>query len=270
MDKADEKIRADPQGEALLRLAAGEDKALLEKLRERFQRGEPAAYLAGFLVFRGRRFAMDARAYVTDPELMLLVEAVLEEGDRLEKKLARPPHILEFGVGAGTLLLTLAHERPHWQLSGIDIDADALRLAGENARQHQKSVRLWQSNYLEGWPTDMPPPDILYGDPPWGNGEDLYDPERNETYYTYMPRHSVFPPESSRTGIHDELIRQVVVRRWPTLLLLNCGILPPEEIRRSAAPLPRFRIREPRPGLRLLHGYGTPEEKPVSETQNLP
>lgn len=242
----------DPTGDALLRLAADADPARLAALRARVSAGEPAPYAAGFLVFRGRRFAMDRRAYVTDPELTHLIDAVLAEGDALQTRLGRPPRVLEFGVGAGTLAITLALERPHWRLTGLDVDAAALDLARDNAREHQVPLDLLCSDFLAAWPATTPPPDLLFGDPPWGSATDLYDDERDETYYRHMPEHSVFPPGGSRTGIHDELLRQLAARRWPTLALLNYGVLPREEIARSAAPIARWTVSHPRPGLSLL------------------
>lgn len=243
---------SDPQGEALLELAAGKDPERLARLKHRHNQGEPAPYLAGFLIFRGRRFAMDSRAYVTDPELSLLVDTVLREGDTLETKLGRPLRVLDFGVGAGTLALTIALERPHWTVLGLDIDPESLALAASNARHYKIELRLFQSDLLEGWPEDEPPPDLLYGDPPWGLETDLYDDERDAIYYDYMPRHTVFPPAGSRTGIHDALLRELTKRQWPTYAYLNYGVLPEPEIARSADGVMKWDIIEQGEGLSLL------------------
>ncbi|MCC5790279.1 MAG: methyltransferase [Opitutales bacterium] len=244
----------DPQGDRLLQIAARGEESILRDYRARHRQGEPAAYIAGFLIFRGRRFAVDSRAYVTDPELTHLLEQVLREGDRLERTLQRPPRLAEFGIGAGTLAITIALERPHWSLTGLEIDVQALALAAENAQSHQVRLRLWESDFLSGWPSAEEPPDLLYGDPPWGTEHDLYDEERDHTYYQHMPYHSVFPSGNSRTGMHEKLVAEVVRSSWGTLLLLNCGILPPDEIQRFAEPLSNYRIIEPEPNLRLLRG----------------
>ena len=54
-------------------------------------------------------------------------------------ELARLPErgvrLLDVGCGAGRWTLELASRRPDWQLSGVDRDADAIRLA-ENGREH--------------------------------------------------------------------------------------------------------------------------------------
>ena len=244
------------RAESLLRQAAAGDVALLAALRARVAAGEPAAYVAGFLEFEGRRFRSDPRAFITDPETVWLTRAAVEQGRQLARQLGRPPQLLEFGVGAGTLAITLKLAQPAWSVAGIDIDASALELAAENAADHGVDIDLLPGDYLSGWPAQRSPPDLIFGDPPWGDAEDLYEPERDAHYYEQMPPASAFPRSGGRTGIHDELIRRLAGSGWPSWLLLNYGTLPPEVIARSAAPLREWRILNPVPGISLMLGRG--------------
>lgn len=240
----------------LLRLAAAGDNADLSRLRQRVEKGEPAGYVAGFIVFRGRRFAMDPRAYVTDPEATNLIDVILREGDCLEAGLGRPLRVLEFGTGAATLALSVALERPGWTVSGLDVDPMALCLAEDNARSHGVELELFESDYLSAWPPERSPPDLLFGDPPWGSDDDVYDdPDalRNAAYYHQMPALAAFPT-GGRTGVHDQLIRRVQAARWPSLIVLNFGVIPEELILKSARPLAAFSLNEPKPGMRILVG----------------
>lgn len=223
----------------------------LALLRARVAAGEPAAYVAGFLEFAGHRFKIDQRAYITDPEAQNLVRVVIEQGSQLASVNAAL-NILEFGVGAATLAITIKLAHPEWTLSGIDIDATALDLAAENAASFGVDIPLYQSDFLAGWP--LSPPDIVFGDPPWGGSDDLYDSERDEHYYLQMPAASTFPPDGERTGIHDELIRRMVALDWNSLLILNYGILPIEVIARSAAPLRQWQLVHPQPEISVLIG----------------
>jgi methylase of polypeptide subunit release factors len=243
----------DPVGDELLLLAADGDPARLVALRLRVQSGEAPAYVAGFLSFGGRRFHIDPRAFITDPETWWLTEVVLEQGRKLAVQ-SRPRRILEFGVGAGTLAITVKLSQPEWAVSGIDIDAAALELAAENARLHGVDIDLAQSDYLSGWPATAPEPDIIFGDPPWGGAEDLYDGQRDENYYLQMPAVSAFPPGGERTGIHDCLIRSVVERGWDSTIILNYGVLPRPVIAQSAAPLGHWTLAHPQPGISVLIG----------------
>jgi release factor glutamine methyltransferase len=245
----------DAWSESLLLLAAKGDAHALEAFRARVAAGEPAAYVVGFTVFAGRRYRIDRRAFITDVETEYLTDAVLGQGRRLQRELGRPPRILEFGVGAGTLAITVKLAEPDWIVCGLDVDAAALTLAAENAALHGVDIGLIESDYFDGWP-DAAEPDLIFGDPPWGAATDLYDHYRDEHYYQQMPLASAFPPAGGRTGIHDELIRRVVARGWRSLLMLNYGTLPEDAIAMSAAPLAQWRLLHPQAGLSVLVGRG--------------
>jgi len=244
----------DDEYESLLQLAAAGDNRRLAAFRARVAGGEAAPYVAGLLRFRERVFKMDTRAYITDPEASFFVDAVNAQGQTLAAQSSKPIHLLEFGVGAGTLGISIKLDHPDWTLSGLDVDAAALTLAQENALAHGVDLELLVSDYLDGWPVGRSPPDLLFGDPPWGDGDDLYDAARDESYYRQMPVLSAFP-SGGRTSIHDELIRRFAALRWPTMLMLNYGILPIELIERSAAPLAQWRLIHPRPELSVLLGH---------------
>lgn len=243
----------DPASDAWLVEAAGGDAARLAALRWRVEAGEPAGYVAGFIRFRGLRLNMDRRAFITDPETSLLVDVALAEGRALQAALGRPPQLLEFGVGAGSLSLSLHVEQPDWHYAGLDVDAPALELAAQNAAAHGCRLTLLQSDYLDGWPSDRPPPDLIFGDPPRGSREDLYDAHRDAAYYDAMPAASAYP-QGGRTAIHDELLRRLAAARWPTRIVLNYGVLPEPVIARSAAPLAAWRLVHPKPGVSVLVG----------------
>lgn len=244
----------DPNDDALLSLAAAGDSARLDALRQRVHAGEPAAYAAGFLLFRGRRFAVDSRAYITDPELTHLVDVVNAEVRQLESSLGRPPTLLEFGVGAGTLAITLKQENPRSRVVGLDVDTAALAVARANVRAHAVAVELVESDFFSGWPRDVAPPDLIFGDPPWGGAEDLYSDSRNADYYRRMPARSAFPPGGNRCALHDEIIARLQTLAWPSWLILNYGVLPAAIIERSAAPLREYRLVHPQPHLSVLVG----------------
>jgi len=244
--------------DAALCAAAAGDPARLAELRARVAAGEPLPYVLGYLDFRGRRFRCDRRAYITDPEASHLIDTVLAQGDQLQARLGRPLQVIDFGVGGGMLALSIKMERPHWRLCGLDIDRDALALAGENAAMHGVELECLHSDFLSGWPADRPPPDLLFADPPWGGAQDLYDDERDAEYYRQMPAASAFPP-GGRTGIHDELLRRLAAARWPSLIVLNYGILPPALIEQSARPLARWHLHHPRPDISVLIGHAVPD-----------
>ena len=246
--------QAEPSSDAWLVEAAGGDAGRLAALRARVAAGEPAGYVAGFILFRGLRIRMDRRAFITDAETSLLVDVALAEGRALCAATGRPLQVLEFGVGAGSLSLAMHAAQPDWRYAGLDVDPQALQLAAENAASHGCDLALYHSDYLDAWPADRAPPDLLFGDPPWGSREDLYDAARDAAYYDAMPAASAYPP-GGRTAIHDELLRRLAAARWPTCVVLNYGVLPQALIARSAAPLETWRLVHPKPGVSVLVGW---------------
>lgn len=238
--------------ERLFRLAAGDDVALLERYQRQHAEGTPAPHLVGFMVFRGRRIIVDPSVYATDPEVGHVADAVVAAGDRLAATLARPIRVLEFGVGAGALLIDVLSRRPEWHGAGIDISGDAIRLAIENCGHHGVTADLFVSDLLSGIPLSYPEPDIIFGDPPWGTPDDLYDAARGASHYDAMPEHSAYPA-GGPTGVHDRLYVAMRERGWRSLLLLNYGVLSEDIVRASMAGMRDMHLLRPQEGMTIGH-----------------
>ena len=106
------------------------EESVLAPLREVLKkRGEgiPLQHLLGKVWFHNREFMTDARALIPRPETEELAEWILSW------KLPQTQRVLDMGCGSGVLGLTLAAERPDWQLTLADVSPAALTLARENA-----------------------------------------------------------------------------------------------------------------------------------------
>ena len=102
----------------------------LQPLRDRLkQRGEgiPLQHLLGHVLFHKREFKTDARALIPRPETEELAEWLLS------LEMPETQDLLDMGCGSGVLGLTLAAERPDWQVTMADVSSAALALAKENA-----------------------------------------------------------------------------------------------------------------------------------------
>lgn len=58
----------------------------------------------------------------------------------------KPTSILDVGSGGGWFTCRLAHRYPDAQVVGIDIDADAIKLADENKKQYEQRYKLRLNN----------------------------------------------------------------------------------------------------------------------------
>ncbi len=129
--------------------------------------GEPVAYLLGEREFFGRPFAVDGRVLVPRPETEHLVETVLD------LPLPVRARVLDVGVGSGAIAVTLAHERPAWRVTGVDLSPAALAVARGNARRHAPAggrLALAAADLAAG--LDLSGFDLLVSNPPYVAWED--------------------------------------------------------------------------------------------------
>lgn len=112
----------------------------VQQWAQRRAAGEPLAYLTGEREFWSRSFAVDASVLVPRPETELLIERALLAGDGLRGEGLRGEGIaapairaVDLGTGSGAIALTLALERPAWQVHAVERSESALRVARANA-----------------------------------------------------------------------------------------------------------------------------------------
>ncbi len=106
------------------------EQARFRALVARRQTGEPIAYLLGLQEFWSLPFQVSEAVLIPRPETEMLVEQVL----LCFPKEATDIRILELGTGSGAIALSIAKERPNWQLVATDKSKAALQIAQNNAK----------------------------------------------------------------------------------------------------------------------------------------
>jgi release factor glutamine methyltransferase len=126
---------------------------LRDKVRRRSE-GEPLQHLLGSWEFYGRRFKTDRRALIPRPETERLAELTLKQ---VPIDTLPGTRLVDIGTGSGVLAITLALERPSLEILAIDISAETLALAQENAVTYGVSERIkWlQADLLAGVDSDL-------------------------------------------------------------------------------------------------------------------
>ncbi len=105
--------------------------SVFNELLDRRIQGEPVAYLLGYKHFWKDCFKVTQDTLVPRPETELLIEIALNKFDQ------SPRVVADLGTGSGAIAISLARERPQWDLLGIDLSEKALAIARENGRKTQ-------------------------------------------------------------------------------------------------------------------------------------
>lgn len=209
----------------LLQHSAGDEVLFQDCLLKRLS-GVPLAYVIGWVGYRGSRFKVDERVFITDPETGYMLDMVI---DHLQRTEGGPQAcVAELGLGCGAIGVSLLKELPELRLVGLDIDAGALEVALINSKAHGVSLDVIESDFFSGW-GQRPEPLVVYGDLPWGDDGSVYDAARPIEHYQSMPRHSVFP-EGGPMGMHRRALQSVRLKGWSSRIILNCGMLSKSQV----------------------------------------
>ena len=100
----------------------------------------PVSYLTSRKEFFSLDFYVDSRVLIPRPETEVLVESVLQAQ-------AGQSQLIDIGTGSGAIAISLAVNRPEWEMLATDISADALEVAQKNAVTHTCANRL---TFLQG------------------------------------------------------------------------------------------------------------------------
>ena len=137
----------------------------LEALIERREKGEPIAYLTNNIGFWNLNLYVDDRVLVPRPETETLINEVLTKFDSKKR------YVLDLGTGSGAIGLTLAKERPNWQVVCSDISFEALKVASKNMNLNSLEVFLVNSDWLSSFRDGQF--DIIIANPPYISTTDL-------------------------------------------------------------------------------------------------
>ena len=119
----------------------------LAALAARRTAGEPLQYVLGEWGFRRLTLTVDRRALIPRPETEIVVERCLALLAGLDR-----PRVLDVGTGSGAIALAIADEHPGARVTGLDVSAEALALARENAERTGLSLELVEHDAFAGLP----------------------------------------------------------------------------------------------------------------------
>ncbi|MCW2480684.1 peptide chain release factor N(5)-glutamine methyltransferase [Candidatus Symbiopectobacterium sp. NZEC135] len=140
----------------------------LSALLTRRINGEPVAYLTGEREFWSLPLAVSPATLIPRPDTECLVEQALQC-----MALFSAPTVLDLGTGTGAIALALASERPDCNVTGVDVQPDAVALAQRNAA----TLHLSNVQFLHGsWFAPVAPMrfSVIVSNPPYIDAEDIH------------------------------------------------------------------------------------------------
>lgn len=167
-------------------LAAWPEKVLNEEQTSQYlqliqqrKKGLPVAYLTGSREFWSLNFAVNNSTLIPRPETETLIEYILDKfSDREKIKL------LDMGTGTGAIAITIATEKPGWEIVASERVAEALKLARGNSNSHQtNNISFIQSNWFNNIKDNdfdiivSNPPYIAKDDPHLQAGDVRFEPQ---------------------------------------------------------------------------------------------
>ncbi|NMP21018.1 peptide chain release factor N(5)-glutamine methyltransferase [Sulfobacillus harzensis] len=178
-------------------------------LRRRSER-EPLAYITGQREFYGLMLRVTPAVLIPRPETEGLVQAVL---DMIHQSQVR---VVDVGTGSGAVALALKANKPAWTVYGVDRSADALRIAKDNARALNLSVRFFRSDLLR---EASGPFDVVVANLPY-----VPDGYRGDEELSHEPPEALYGGPDGLSAIRA-LIGQARLKLSPWgWIFLECGI----------------------------------------------
>jgi release factor glutamine methyltransferase len=150
-------------------VAAEEVRRQYRALVRRRLEGCPVAYLVGRKEFFSLAFEVSPAVLIPRPDTELVVVECLN----LARKMAEP-RIVDIGTGSGAIAVAVAKRHPGAHVMGVDLSAEALAVAQQNAERHALAGRI---HFLQGDLFDPIPQgelfDFILSNPPYIASEDL-------------------------------------------------------------------------------------------------
>jgi len=145
-------------------LTTAELSAFRERVGRRARR-EHLQHILGRTEFWSLPFFVTPAVLIPRGDTEVLVEEAL-------KRAAGPCSILDVGTGSGAIAIALAHELPAAAVTAVDISAEALAVAAENARANGVEGRV---SFLQADLGALPvgPYDLIVANPPYIPAGDL-------------------------------------------------------------------------------------------------
>lgn len=152
---------------------------VLEKLKV----GQPIQYVFEETWFYGFPFKVNSAVLIPRPETEELVYWIIEE-----LKYRNGGSLLDIGTGSGCIAIALKKSLDNFNVSALDVSADALEVAQYNASINKVVVNFIEADILEYSGTERF--DLIVSNPPYIKEDEK--PEMHKNVLAYEPHRALF------------------------------------------------------------------------------
>jgi release factor glutamine methyltransferase len=166
--------------------AESEDTKILQAIIDRLLHFEPIQYIFGHTLWNGLDLLVTPATLIPRPETAELVERVNEK--MVNEKMIK---CLDVGTGSGCIAIALKKAHPEWQITGIDISEEAIKVARENAKRNNVEIDFIKKDIFAGFNGDF---DIVVSNPPYICESEKTSMRKN--VLDYEPSTALFVPDA--------------------------------------------------------------------------
>jgi release factor glutamine methyltransferase len=161
----------------------------MQAIVDRLLKKEPIQYIFGHTLWCGLDLRLTPATLIPRPETAELIDRINEN---LQIFQSSNPQIrlLDVGTGSGCIALALKQQHPDWQVTGLDISAEALKVARENAARNGLEVRWLLADILTD---EIERYDLIVSNPPYIAEQERPSMDRN--VLDYEPHSALFVPD---------------------------------------------------------------------------
>jgi len=120
---------------------------------------QPIQYILGYSYFNDLKFTVNKNVLIPRPETVELVQLILKNHDQ------HTLDVIDIGTGSACIPISLKKERSLWNVTGLDISADALQVASLNVKQYAVEVSLVEADIFAFQPKQKF--DLIVSNPPY-------------------------------------------------------------------------------------------------------
>ena len=201
----------------------------LQEQIDRLLHFEPIQYIFGHTLWAGLDLKVTPATLIPRPETAELVEQIdrfaqREKTDLLAK--GRPVRVLDIGTGSGCIAIALKKHHPEWDVTGIDLSAEAIEVAKENAVRNEADVTFLTADVFDSSGFNGHFFDLVVSNPPYICESEKNSMRRN--VLDFEPASALFVPDE------DPLLfyRRIASLRLGFFLFFEINEHFPDEIER--------------------------------------